>query len=204
MHGMVANATALALYEGEDTYNFAAALGEHIVCGTLENADQFKNGEPVKAVVSQRGDIFYVHAIMHAKSGQFYMPLCVFAGKDAIFKSCMHAAFWGGTFVSIAFAAICYFSGIYDGKYENISRSEQLLITVFFTVAAFLFSFVMEIWTYHTVKETGVYAEAIFEVFGFPQPNKINLHNVGSMNIEKIGWRFSWQADLMLKKLCTK
>jgi len=50
MYGMVANSAALALYDGEDMYNFAAVVGEHIVCGTFENADQFKNGEAIKAV----------------------------------------------------------------------------------------------------------------------------------------------------------
>jgi len=201
MHGMVANSAALAFYDGEDMYNFAAVLGEHIICGTFEHADQFKNGEPVKAVVSQRGDVLYVHAIMQAKSQQFYMPLSVFAGKAALFKSCMRVAFWGGTLVSMAFIAMSYFIGVYDGKFKNISRIEQLLIALAFTVATFSVAFIMEIWTYRTFKGTGAYAEAIFTVFGFPKPDKINLTKVGNMNIGKMGWRFSWQADLMLQKL---
>ena len=97
MYGMVANSAALALYDGEDMYNFAAVMGEHVVCGTFEHADQFKNGEPIKAVVSKRGEVLYVHSIMQEKTRQFYMPLGVFAGNGALFKHCMNVA-WGGRF----------------------------------------------------------------------------------------------------------
>ncbi|WP_426322290.1 putative type VI secretion system effector [Pseudoduganella sp. R-43] len=204
MHGVVANAAALALYDGEDTYNFAAALGEHMVCGTLQHADQFKNGEPVKAVVSQRGDIFYVHAIMQAKSGQFYMPPNVFAGKDAFFKSCMRTASRLASAGSILFLAISYFLGLYDGKYENIGKMDQLILTSVFILGTFFLSFTMEIWTYRTFKYTCFYAEAIFKIFNFPQPNNIDLLKIGSMNLGKTGWKFAWQADLMIQKLNEK
>ncbi|WP_426344564.1 putative type VI secretion system effector [Pseudoduganella sp. R-32] len=201
MHGMVANAAALALYDGEDMYNFAAVLGELIICGTLEHANQFKNGESVKAVVSQRGDVLYVHAIMQAKTQQFYMPLSVFAGKKAFFKSFMRSAVSGGVSVSIAFVIASYFFGVYDGKFENIGRREQLLMTLFIVFATFSLSFIVEIWTYRTVRGAGIYAEAIFKVFGFPKPEKINLTKVGCMNHENTGWKKAWQADLMLQKL---
>ncbi|WP_426337300.1 putative type VI secretion system effector [Pseudoduganella sp. R-31] len=187
MHGMVANAAALALYDGEDTHNFAAALGEHIVCGTLVHADQFKNGDPVKAVVSQRGDVLYVHAIMHAQTRHFYMPLNVFAGKEAFFKSCMRVANRSAIAVSIVFIVAFYFFGLYDEKGNNLNRMQQLMLTSVVITGSFLLCFIMEIWTYRTFRYTGFYAEAIFQVFGFPQPHKINLFKVGSINFKNTG-----------------
>lgn len=204
MHGMVANAAALALYDGEDMHNFAAVLGEHVVCGTLEHADQFRNGEPIKAVVSQRGDVLYVHAIMQAKTRQFYMPLNVFAGKGAFFKHCMRVARWLGIVVSIAFIATFYFSGLYDGKYKNIDQTQQFLLTLIVTIGIFSLAFIMEIWTYRTFRNAGAYAAAIFKVLGFPQPDDIDLTKIGSMNHENTGWKQAWQADLMLQKLNAK
>ncbi|WP_426170511.1 putative type VI secretion system effector [Pseudoduganella sp. R-34] len=201
MHGMVANSAALALYDGEDMYNFAAVLGEHIVCGTLEHADQFKNGEPVKAVVSQRGDVLYVHAIMQAKTQQFYMPLSVFAGRRALFKSCMREASRSAMAASIFFLVIFYFMGVYNEENNNINRMKQLLLTSVVIAGNFLLCFIMEIWTYRTFRYAGFYATAIFELLGFPQPNNIDLIKVGSMNYENTGWKKAWQADLLLQKL---
>ncbi len=74
-------------------------VGEHILCGTFEHADQFKNGEPIKAVVSQREDVLFVHSIMQARTQQFYMPLGVFAGDRALLKHCMKVA-WGFTILA--------------------------------------------------------------------------------------------------------
>ncbi|WP_426344562.1 putative type VI secretion system effector [Pseudoduganella sp. R-32] len=204
MHGMVANAAALTLYDGEDTYNFAAVLGEHIVCGTLEHADQFKNGEPVKAVVSQRGDVLYVHAIMQAKTQQFYMPLSVFAGRRALFKNCMRVAKRSAIAASIFFLAVFYFMGVYGEEHNNLTRVQQLLLTSVVSAGNFLLCFIMEIWTYRTFRYAGYYATAIFEVLGFPQPNDIDLTKVGNMNIKESGWEYSWQADLILQKLNIK
>ncbi|WP_426337299.1 hypothetical protein ACN9MY_10720 [Pseudoduganella sp. R-31] len=204
MHGMVANTAALTLYDGEDMYNFAAVLGEHFVCGTLEHANQFKNGESVKAVVSQRGDVLYVHAIMQAKTRQFYMPLNVIAGKGAFLKHCMRVANGLTIATSIACVAAFYSIGLYDGKYKNINQEKQLLLTSVVIAGSFSVCFIMEIWTYRSFRYTGSYAEAIFKLFDFPQPNNIDLTKVGFLNHESTGWKHAWQADLMLQKLNAK
>lgn len=113
MHGMVANAAALALYDGEDMYNFAAAVGEHVVCGTFEHADQFRNGEPIKAVVSKREGVLFVHAIMQSQTKQFYMPPGVFAGDRALLQHCMKVALGFTIALWIVFFGAALFSGAY-------------------------------------------------------------------------------------------
>nr|WP_315189119.1 hypothetical protein [uncultured Albidiferax sp.] len=62
----------------------------------------------------------------------------------------------------------------------------------------------MELWTYRTFRGMGGYAEAIFQTFGFPNAKKIDLRNVGSMNLTNTGWSQAWQAELMLQKLAGK
>jgi hypothetical protein len=52
MHGMVANAAALALYDGEDMHNFAAVVGAHVLCGTFEHA-----ASPPSALDAQRSTL---------------------------------------------------------------------------------------------------------------------------------------------------
>lgn len=204
MHGIVANSAALALYDGEGMYNFAAVLGEQVICGTFEHADQLKNGELVKAVVSKRGEVLFVHAIMHAKTKQFYMPLGVFAGKGAFFKHCMRVATWLGVAVSTGLLITAYFLGLYDGKYERIGSEEQILLSLILLIGTFLITFSMELWTYRSFRGCGIYSTAIFKVFGFPKPDNIDLTKVGSMNHENTGWKQAWQADVMFQKLKKK
>jgi hypothetical protein len=200
MHGMVANAAALALYDGEDVYNFAAVVGEHVVCGTFEHADQFKNGEAVKAVVSKREGVLYVHAIMQSQMQQFYMPVGVFAGDRALLEHCMKVAGGLTLFVWAVFGAIFLFLN----SKQPSTREGAVIFAMFVLVGSPLMAFPFEFWTYRSFRGTGGYAEAIFQAFGFPNPKRIDLRHVGSMNFEPTGWKQAWRADLMLQKLSGK
>lgn len=204
MHGMVANSAALALYDGEDMYNFAAVVGEHVVCGTFEHADQFKNGEPIKAVVSQREDVLFVHSIMQAKTQQFYMPLGVFAGDRALLKHCMNVA-WGFTvFGWIVMFGLAFYNDMFGNSHPNVTQEKKIILFMMLSLIPAGIMFPMELWTYRTFRGTGGYAEAIFQAFGFPKPKRIDLRNVGSMNHTNTGWPQAWQAELMLQKLSGK
>jgi hypothetical protein len=204
MHGMVANAAALALYDGEDVYNFAAVVGDQVVCGTFEHADQFKNGEPVKAVVSKREGVLFVHAIMQTRTQQFYMPLGVFAGDRALFKHCMNVA-WGFTILGWIFGfGMAFYNDMFGISRPNVTSEKKMILFAAITLFPPVLMFPMEFWTYRSFKGTGGYADAIFLAFGFPKPKRIDLRNVGSMNLEPTGWKQAWRADLMLQKLAGK
>jgi hypothetical protein len=197
MHGMVANAAALALYDGEDMHNFAAVVGEHVVCGTFEHADQFKNGESIKAVVSRREGVLFVHAIMQSQTQQFYMPPGVFAGDRALLKHCMKVALGLTLFGWVVFGIIFL---VMNAKQPS-TREGAIAFALFVLIGGPLMAFPFEYWTYRSFRGTGGYAEAIFQAFRFPNPKRIDLRNVGSMNFEPTGWKQAWRADLMLKKL---
>lgn len=92
MHGMVANAAGVALYEGEETYNFAGLLNGRVICGAFQHADKIQDGDRVRAVVSKRGEVLFTHAIMNAQTQEFYMPLNVFSSVDGLLRHCMRVA----------------------------------------------------------------------------------------------------------------
>ena len=205
MHGALANSATLVFYDGEDVYNFAAILGDHVICGTFEHGDQFKNGEPVRAVVSRRDGVLYVHAIMQTETKKFYMPVGVAGGDDPFFKHCMNVA-GGFSILGSAFLIITgYFSGSFEVK-AHITAKDNLLLILAFLCGPALLMFPMEFWTYYSMRASNN-AVDIFKVFGFPKPKKIDLRLVGHINFEAHGWKQAWQAwqawqaDKMLAKL---
>src|SRR5664279_1953039 len=92
MYGVLANSAMLAMYDGEDMVNFAGLLGEQVICGTFENADTFKDGDKIKAVVSKRGNVLSTRAVMRERDKMLFMPLSILRGDRAHFHSCMKTA----------------------------------------------------------------------------------------------------------------
>lgn len=169
MYGMVANAAAVVLYDGEDVHNFAATIGKDVICGTFRDADRLNEGDDVKAVVSRRGDVLYAHCVLRKKDKQLLMPLMTFAGTKALFRHCMSVAFWGSLFVSIVMAAFFLYFWYADGNDRNIHS------LLFFMGISFLcpplMGYPFELWSYRTVRGYGQYASAIFEKLGVPRPD---------------------------------
>ena len=64
MFGQVANSAMLAMYDGEDTQNFMCLIDDQPACGQFGGAQHLPEGENVKAVVSRKGGVLYVHAVM--------------------------------------------------------------------------------------------------------------------------------------------
>jgi hypothetical protein len=201
LYGQAANAVALALYEGEDVYHFAAALGEQVICGTFEHANFLKEGDPIKAVVSKDAEgVLFVHAIMHAETQQFYMPLNTFSGDGALFKHCMAVAkgftIFGWITSSIIILALNYFDD------DPMSFKQTLGLLLFSAIFPPLLMYPTELWMYYSMKGGGAYAEAIFKTFGFPTPRDIDLTKIGYMNHQNTdGWLYAFQAEKMLRKL---
>lgn len=201
MHGMVANSAAIALYDGEETYHFAGALDGQVICGTFQHADKIQNGDRVRVVVSKRGEVLFAHAIMNAKTQEFYMPMNVFSSLDGLFGHCMRVAFW----LTVVGWLILFGATLLLGELATLLRLPQLALM--FLVLPPLIMFPFELWTYYSMRgdksEGGdSYGGAIFKVFGFPQPEKIDLmrHSDLSMGSDG-GWYAAWRADKLLAKL---
>lgn len=86
------SSSMLSLYDGEDVYNFSGLVNGKVVCGVFEEADKLKEGDNVKLVVEQRGDVLHVHSLIRITDNLLMMPLNAFCGERAFFWSCMKFA----------------------------------------------------------------------------------------------------------------
>ena len=163
MHGMLANSAMVALYDGEDTFNFAGMLGTQVVCGTFEGADTFRDGDRIKAVVSKRGEVLYAHAVMRENDKMLFMPLTTLAGKNAHFRHCMRSAWRACIFGWIALGAVNLLT---EGPWE-------MYFVLLAAMPSLMFPF--EMWTYRSTRYLGERASALFKVFGYPNPDDLDL-----------------------------
>ena len=73
--GMLANATSLALYEGEDVEHIALLINDQLAIGTFEWLQDLKVGDEVKLVVSDLEDgPLFIHAILRKSDQLLWMP----------------------------------------------------------------------------------------------------------------------------------
>jgi hypothetical protein len=92
MHGVLANSLSLSLYDGEEIFNFAGIVQGQVVFGAFSKADKIKNEDIVRVVASKRGDVLYVHSLLKTNNDLLLLPLMVFSGDRAFFRSCMKSA----------------------------------------------------------------------------------------------------------------
>jgi hypothetical protein len=172
MHGVLANSAMLAMYDGEDMVNFAGLLGDQVICGTFQKADAFKNGDRIKAVVSNRGEVLSTHAVMRENDKMLFMPLSTMRGEMAHFWSCMkHAR-------NVCLFGWIFFFGMFTFFILNSEKQKYFTNYIFLFGLAFvipLFMFPMEYWTFKSTRIAGERASAIFKVFGFPRPDDVDL-----------------------------
>jgi hypothetical protein len=195
-------AAMLQTYEGEATQHFHGLLNGKPIVGTFQFADRIKEGDRVKAVVSSRQGVWLAHAIMNAKTQEFYMPLNVFSGLDGLFGHCMRTARNFTIFawvVGVIALAVFYFQDALRGPDLLVALGAVLVLPP-------LFMFPFELWTYRTargeVSGGRTYGGAIFEVFGFPTPEKIDLMRHSSLSQgEDGGWSTAWRVDTLLERI---
>jgi hypothetical protein len=206
MHGLVANAAALALYDGEETFHFAGLLDEQVICGTFQHAENIKNGDRVQAVVSKERDIIFAHAILNIKTQEFYMPLNVFSSDEGLFRHCMRVA-WISTVCGWAISILVFgFLGVFSDPVMTVSRKFVFVSLCLIVPPLIMFPF--EYWTYRTMgggdksDDVDSYGSAIFKVFGFPQPDKIDLMRHSDLSTgANGGWYAAWRVDILRAKL---
>ncbi len=134
--------TKVNQYGGEDMYNFAALLGDKILCGTFESANAFNSGDRVKVVVSKQGDALLALAVIRDNDKMLFMPAGCHAGERALLGQCMKHAWnmccWGWVVLGI-------FWLFFFGKYSSSEASTQewMLIATASIVGPMLLTFGM-------------------------------------------------------------
>lgn len=196
MHGALATSAMLSLYDGEDMYNFSGLVNGKVVCGVFEEADKIKDGDNVKLVVAQRGDVLHVHSLLRIADSLLMMPLNTFCGERAFFWNCMRFArnisicVW-----VILFAGFFLFIDVSLEKKENLIAAFSLILFL-----PPLFCFPFEYWTYKSMLGYSTYAEKIFTAYGFPRPDDFDAQR-GIARFEYRGNSFfAINFELAMKK----
>ncbi len=117
MFGQVANAAMLAMYDGEDTQNFMCLIDDQVACGQFGGAEQLPEGGRIKAAVSRKDGVLYVHAAMDEERGLVWInhPWGTRAEMWANFKLGWYLFMFGCLFLSV----MTYFIGPGFGTYAE-------------------------------------------------------------------------------------
>ena len=92
---------------GDDLQTFAGLLGEEIICGVREHADQLANQNTIKAVVSRRAEFLDMLSLVRGSEHFLLMPRTAFAGDKACFRYCMREACNAALYTWLALFLVC-------------------------------------------------------------------------------------------------
>ncbi len=196
MYGALVNSAMLSLYDGEDMFNFAALVNGKVVCGVFDKANKLKNGDVVKLVVSERREVLHVHSLLRIEDSLLLMPLNVYCGERAFFKSCMRVA-WRFTLI----AWLVMFAGFFysvDISVDDLVK--PLIASIIMLLLPVLILFPFEYWTYKSMRYYSLYASAIFTTYRFPRPDDLDIRS-GMMLYKDAAYGFgAINCELALKK----
>ncbi|GGY31196.1 hypothetical protein [Pseudoduganella albidiflava] len=167
-HGQVAAAASVAMYDGEDTENFACLIGEEVMCGTFGGASKLPVGKQVKAVVSKRGDVLVAHGILSEDTGLVWVGHAW--GSKAERMANLKLAFWCFCFVVLCITGFTFFLNVYPG----LSELETIALGA---VAAAVLCFGNALWSSSTMNALADPATDVFRKLGFADPERVNLNS---------------------------
>ena len=166
MFGQAANAAALAMYDGEDTQNFACLVDDRIVCGQFAGAEFLQVGNRIKAIVAKRGGVLAAGAIMDEAQG--YLWIGHPWGERAEMLGNLKLGFWVSTFAMccLAAAAARYGTGTWT-FWETMIRGAGALAALCVVVA---------VWSNHDMRALSGPSTEMFRLLGFADPAGVNLN----------------------------
>lgn len=179
MFGQVANAAMLAMYDGEDTQNFMCLIDDQVACGQFGGAEQLPEGAKIRAVVSRKNDVLYVHAVMDEANGMVWInhPW----GTRAEMWANLKLALFAFLVANVSFAIFWMFSGK-SSFWETMQYS-------FF--GGLLLSFVMAVWSIKDLNAIAGPSTEYFRLLGFANPESVNLnfpyHSAARREFERKG-----------------
>jgi hypothetical protein len=166
MFGQAASAASLAMYDGEDTQNFACLIDDQVMCGQFGGAEWLSDDHVVKAVVSKQGDVLVAHAIIDRSSGLLWIdhPWGSKAESIANWK----IAWCCFIFQFLGMLLISYFIGMRGEK------AFEFLLISFLGGGALCFG--IALWSSHTMQGLAEPSTEMFRLLGFANPENVNLN----------------------------
>jgi hypothetical protein len=166
MFGQAASAASLAMYDGEDTQNFACLIDDQVMCGQFGGAEWLAEKHIVKAVVSKQGDVLFSHAVMDETAGTLWIghPW----GSKAESLANWKLAWFGFIFQFLCFVLFGYFLGT-----RNNDWTELLVLSI---GGGGALCFGMALWNSHTMQGLAEPSTEMFRLLGFASPESVNLN----------------------------
>lgn len=165
MFGQAASAASLAMYDGEDTQNFACVIGDSVVWGEFAGAEMLPEGSRVKAVVTRRGTALCALAILSPDRGLLWIkhPWGVAAEARANWK----IALW-----VFAFSLLCWLVA-----YLLFGSRERLWdFMAYGGVGSAVVCGGIALWANSGMKALAGPSTEMFRMLGFAKPESINLN----------------------------
>lgn len=164
MFGQVANAAMIAMYDGEDTQNFMCLIDDQVACGQFGGAEQLPEGGRIKAAVSRKDGVLYVHAAMDEAREIVWInhPWGMRAEMWANLKLALFAFLVGNG----SFAIFWMLSG--KGSFWDTMKYSLF--------GGLVLCSVMAVWAFKDLKAIAGPSTEYFRLLGFADPESVNLN----------------------------
>ncbi len=167
LFGQAANAASLAMYDGEDTQNFACLIDGQVMCGQFGGAEWLKQGNRIKAVVSKQGDVLYARAIMDEQQELLWIghPW----GSKAEAAANWTLALWCFLFGMFGMATM-YLIAEGAGSWSFW----EMILTIGLIGGALCI--VVALWSNRDMQGLASPSTKAFQLLGFSEPERVNLN----------------------------
>ena len=167
MFGQVANSAMLAMYDGEDTQNFMCLIDDQPACGQFGGAEHLPEGGNIKAVVSRKEGVLYVHAALDTERELIWInhPFGIRAEMWANIKLGWYLFLFAMVFLSI----VIFLIGPKNNNYLDTFIEVLIYGGGFMTV--------MTLWSFSGLKAIAGPSTECFRMLGLADPEGVNLNN---------------------------
>ena len=165
MFGQATSAAAIAMYDGEDTQNFACMVGEQVVWGDFAGAELLPEGEEVKAVVVRQGAALCALSIMAPSRGLLWIKHPWGVKAEALAN--LRLAIFGFVFGLLCWAGGYWLLGLTESFWGHMASG---------ALAAFLICSAVALWANSDMKTLAIPSTEMFRLLGFACPDRVRLN----------------------------
>jgi hypothetical protein len=166
LFGQVANSAMLAMYDGEDTQNFMCLINDEPACGQFGGAEHLPEGGNIKAVVSRREGVLYVHAVLE-NARKIVWVNHPWGGRAQLWVNAKLALYL------FVFSTICFALFSWWASDEKVGF--WMLFSYFFLGGLGLAA-IMFLWSLKDLSGASNESTEYFRLLGFEKPHLVNLN----------------------------
>ncbi|MCY1214348.1 hypothetical protein D3C87_1003560 [compost metagenome] len=166
LFGQTANAAMLAMYDGENTQNFACLVDGQVVCGQFAGAQLLKEGHRVRIAGERSGDVVVARGILDEKQGLVWVGHA-WGGAAEVAANWKIAAWCFG----FAYIGLTIFSWLGGTGHRSF-----LEVQVWIVLSSAFLCLGVAFWANKDMQILATPSTEIFRILGFSTPEKVNLN----------------------------